>query len=84
MTGQASVGPHQNLFVTAIAPRIYSDDEVNQFQHGDGKKLLYVFGTVTYEDVFGASRYVKLCQMILWFANGAQTTLNTGKYNESN
>jgi hypothetical protein len=84
MTGQTSVGPHQNLFVTAIAPRIYSDDEVNQFQHGDGKKLLYVFGTITYEDVFGASRYIKLCQMILWFANGTQMTLNTGKYNESN
>jgi hypothetical protein len=83
MTGLSTVGPHQTMFVTAIAPRIYSDDEVNEIQHGN-KKLLYVFGTITYEDVFGASRYLKLCQMILWFTNGTQMTLNTGKYNESN
>jgi hypothetical protein len=83
MTGQTTVGPHQNMFISAIAPRIFSDDEVNEFQHGS-KKLLYVFGTITYEDVFGASRYIKLCQMVLWFANGTQMTLNTGKYNESN
>ena len=81
--GNFTLGPHQNMFLVAIAPRIYSDDEVEELKHGS-KKLLYVFGTVTYEDTFGVSRYTKLCQVIVWFADGSPSTRNYGSFNESN
>lgn len=83
-TQPPTVGPHQNSLVNAVAPRIYSDEEVNDLKSGN-KKLLYVFGTVTYQDVFGESHYTKICQMILWMADGTITqTRNYGNYNESN
>jgi hypothetical protein len=82
--GTTTVGPHQNWFATAVAPRIYSDDEENELKTGS-KKLLYVFGTVTYEDVFGVTRYNKICQLILWMADGKTSSVrNYGTYNESN
>lgn len=80
----ATVGPHQNMFATAIAPRIYSDDEADELKHGS-KKLLYVFGTVTYQDIFGENHYTKICRLILWMSDGTTaTTSNYGNYNESN
>jgi hypothetical protein len=82
-TNQGTIGPHQNMALNAFAPRIYSDEEVNELQH-TMTKLLYVYGTITYEDVFGASRYLKLCQMVLWYTNGTNMVMNAGKYNESN
>jgi hypothetical protein len=82
--GTSTVGPHQNSVATAVAPRIYSDEEVDEMKHGN-KKLLYVFGTVTYEDIFGESHYTKICQIILWMADGTTaTTRNYGNYNASN
>ena len=51
-------------------------------KHGN-KRLLYVFGTVMYRDVFGESHYTKICQMILWMVDGTATTRNYGNYNES-
>lgn len=83
ISGETTLGPHQTMVLSAIAPRVYLDDEVNEIEHGT-KKLLYVFGTITYEDAFGASRYAKICQVVLWLANGGQMTQNYGKYNQSN
>lgn len=78
-----TVGPHQNSLATAVAPRIYSDEEVDEMKHGS-KKLLYVFGTVMYQDVFGESHYTKICQMIFWMVDEKTTqTRNYGNYNES-
>lgn len=77
-----TLGPHQNMFLPAVAPRIYSDDEVEELKHGS-KKLLYIFGTVTYDDAFGVSRHTQICQMILWFANGSPSVRNYGDYNKS-
>ena len=84
ISGETTLGPHQTTILSAIAPQIYSDDEVNEIEHVGNKKLLYVFGTIKYEDVFGASRYAKICQAVVWLANGGQMTRNYGKFNEFN
>jgi len=83
ISGESTLGPHQTMILTAVAPRIYSDDEVNEIEHGT-KASLFVFGTITYEDAFGASRYTKICQVILWLKNGSQMSRNYGTYNQSN
>ena len=46
--------------------------------------LLYVFGTIAYEDTFGMRRYIKIRQMILWFNYGTPMVRNYGDFNESN
>jgi hypothetical protein len=71
------------MILSTVAPRIYLDDEVNEIERGT-KKLLYVFGTINYEDAFGASRYARICQVVLWLANGGQMTRNYSNYNQSN
>ena len=81
--GVTTIGPHQNMLMTAIAPRIYSDDDVHEIQF-ESKKLLYVFGTVAYVDTFGASRYTSFCQMIIWLKNGVTMVRNYSSYNEAN
>jgi hypothetical protein len=84
LSGEATVGPHQNLILTAIAPGIYSDDDVNEIEYGS-RKLLYTYGIVTYEDAFGISHFVRYCQAVLWLANnGGQMSRNAGKLNEAN
>jgi hypothetical protein len=52
------VGPHQASIITAVAPRLYSDGEVKELEHGT-KKLLYVYGRVVYKDAFGITRHAK-------------------------
>jgi len=84
IAGESTVGPHQNAVLTAVAPRVYSDEDVNEITHVGVKKLLFVFGTVVYKDAFGGSRYIKVCQEILWLANGNQMSRNYGNYNEAN
>jgi hypothetical protein len=81
--GSSTVGPHQSVFMMAVAPRVYSDDDVDDLKRGN-KKLLYVFGTIAYEDTFGKSRYIKICQMIQWFKDGSPMVRNYGDFNESN
>jgi hypothetical protein len=76
------MGPHQNSFVSAIAPRLYSDEEVHEIQTGT-TKLLYVYGIIRYEDTFGAKHHTQFCQVILWLKNGSQMTRNYGNYNEA-
>jgi hypothetical protein len=78
-----NIGPHQNNIISAIAPRIYSDEDVHEVETS-AKKALYVFGTVVYEDIFGASRTTTFCQLVLPLKNGAFMTRNYGKYNEAN
>lgn len=78
-----SIAPHQDMIITGIAPRIYSDDDVNEVEHG-AKKLLYVFGTVVYEDAFGVNRKTQFCKIILWLTNGTRMVRNYGSYNEAN
>jgi hypothetical protein len=82
ISGTSTMGPHQSNFFTAIANRIYSDDEVHEMEFGPNKQL-YVYGTVTYEDAFGISRKTNFCQQVLWLKGGGFMSYNIGKYNEA-
>lgn len=41
------------------------ESEVEKIKVGAGAAL-YVWGIVTYSDVFGESHYTKFCQLITW------------------
>ena len=44
---------------TGVVDRLYSDEEVAEIR--SGSKRLYIFGTVTYEDVYRVRRYANSC-----------------------
>ena len=69
------------MFATATAPRIYSDDEVDELLKHGSKKLLYVFDMgPLLEHIFGENHYTKICRLILWMADGTTTAArNYGK-----
>jgi hypothetical protein len=82
ISGTSTMGPHQSNFFTAIANRIYSDDEIHEMEFGPNKQL-YVYGTITYEGAFGISRKTNFCQQVLWIKGGGFMSYNVGKYNEA-
>jgi hypothetical protein len=78
---RSDVGPGQNRIMTALPPRIYSDEEV--FDFSAGKTRLYMWGLATYNDAFGHARNVTFCQYVSWYVDGKTTGTNTGRHNES-
>lgn len=77
------MGPRITKIVTAVAPRIYSDDEVEQIK-GGAKERLVMWGIIDYEDVFGILRYVKFCQTFVWLSDGVTPMgFDTRHHNDS-
>jgi hypothetical protein len=79
----SNMGPRQDALFTAVANRIYSDDEVHEMEFGPNNQL-YVYGTITYEDAFGISRKTNFFQMVLWLKGGGFMSRNIGNFNEAN
>jgi len=71
-TGQkseTSVGPRESRTMGAVVPYFVNDGDVADIKIGNGKSL-WVWGKVTYEDVFGESHYTQFCQRLLWNKEG--------------
>jgi hypothetical protein len=65
-TGENILGPQQNATVIAILDGFCQDSEVKSIKEGGGNRGLYVWGLITYEDVFGEAHYTRFCQHIYW------------------
>jgi len=59
--GAALVGPQQNATMGEIVDEFCDDTEVADIRIGNGKAL-YIWGIVSYEDVFGHKHFTKFCQ----------------------
>jgi hypothetical protein len=60
------LAPQQNFIMNAYVDRDYFDDaEAEDIKRGRGKRV-YMWGTITYEDVFGETRHTNFCQSIFW------------------
>jgi hypothetical protein len=80
--GTASLGPQQNFIMSARVKTFCDDAEVFDIKRGVGKAL-YVWGIITYEDVFGDAHYTKFCQIITWLPDGKIWGYFATDYNES-
>jgi hypothetical protein len=60
------LGPQQQANMFAVVDGFRPDEEVEPIKRGTGDKSLYVWGLVTYEDVFGDSHFTRFCQRIYW------------------
>jgi hypothetical protein len=64
--GGSILGPQQNANMSAVVDGFRPDNEVQGVKDGIGDRGLYVWGRVTYEDVFGDSHFTRFCQHIFW------------------
>ena len=60
------LGPQQTAFLSGIVDGFCADNEVDSIKYTSGDKALYVWGLVTYEDVFGEEHHTRFCQQIYW------------------
>jgi hypothetical protein len=56
----AVLGPHQNFSLNAMVKEVVDDSEVFPIMAGTGRAV-YVWGQVTYEDVFGEPHFTDFC-----------------------
>jgi hypothetical protein len=68
--GDSILGPQQNANMFALVDGFRADDEAESLKKGVGAKGLYVWGRITYEDVFGESHFTRFCQHIYWNRGG--------------
>ncbi len=64
------LGPQQNANLFAIVDGFCADKDVDSIKYAKGDKGLYVWGRVTYEDVFGENHFTLFCQHIYWDMGG--------------
>lgn len=77
--GASILGPHQNFTLSAMVADFVDEAEVPGIKSGTAGKFLHVWGTVTYEDVFGESRYTNFYQALTWVP-GPQGEIIWGVY----
>lgn len=68
-TNAGLIGGHQATSVSAVVPNFVADADVADIKEGRGKGL-YVWGIVTYDDIFGVGHKTEFAQWLLWFPNG--------------
>jgi hypothetical protein len=64
--GDSMLGPQQNAIMRAVVDGFRPENEVENIKRGVGDRGLYVWGRVTYEDVFGERHFTRFCQHIYW------------------
>jgi hypothetical protein len=67
-TGDATVAAHQMYIMSGIVEDFVPDAEVASIKEGVGR-CLYVWGLVTYEDIFGDRHTTRFGQQITWLPN---------------
>ena len=63
---ESMMGPHQTANLFAVVDGFCADNEVEKIKAGCFEKGLYVWGLITYEDVFGERHFTRFCQQIFW------------------
>lgn len=67
-----TIGPHQTFSFSKVVDDYIEDADVFSVMAGKDKGL-YVWGMVTYKDVWGADHWFKYCQMLVW--NGDKSVM---------
>jgi hypothetical protein len=80
--GGALIGPHQSFAINAIVEDFVDENDVEGIKHNQGKAL-YVWGIISYEDVFGKDHWTKFCQQIVWLPDNNVFAIFTARHNEA-
>jgi hypothetical protein len=80
----ATVGSGQTAILSGIVPDYVDDGEVEDIKIGKNNRCLVVWGTVTYEDIFGESHFTNFCQTLFWQPDGKIYGFYFHRHNEAN
>jgi hypothetical protein len=80
--GAALLGAQQSAALGGIVDDFCDDKEVEDIKFGNGK-VLYIWGIVSYEDVFGESHFTKFCQSTLFSPDGKVYGFFIPRHNEA-
>lgn len=82
--GASVIGPQQSNVIGAVVESFVPDQDVKVIKSGIGHTALYVWGVVTYEDVFGEPHQTEFCQMLTWLGDEKQTVFGfyTPRHND--
>jgi hypothetical protein len=81
LRAEAVLGSHQDFAANAILEYFVPDDEVAEIKRVAARRV-YIWGTVSYEDVFGTAQFTNFCHSIYWFrdATNPENELVAGNY----
>jgi Sec-independent protein translocase protein TatA len=72
----------QNLILSAIVDRIYSEEEEAEIKAGSNKRL-YIFGTANYEDAYHIRRHTNFCLSVAWLGDNKSMGYYTRRHNDA-
>lgn len=78
MVTDVGMSPRQKYVVNGVVDKFYPDSEVAEIIKGEKKKL-FVWGVVTYEDVFGGTWTTRFCHSF-YFYPAEKGLLHRGSY----
>jgi hypothetical protein len=79
---ESTLGTGQNMILTGVVDRIYSEEEAREVRSGFPKRL-YIFGAATYEDAYRVSRYTNFCFSVMWLGDGNSMGVFTKRHNDA-
>ena len=82
IVGAATLGPHQNFIMNAAVAEFCDDADVGAIKVGS-ERILYIWGIVTYKDIFGDEQFTKFCHAMTWRPDGKIFGRFMTDYNES-
>jgi len=76
------LGADEQYELTAIADRMYTDEEIVEFKSGPAKRLV-AYGTIYYKDAFGVRHYTNFSHSMGWRVDGSVVGSNTKHHNDA-
>ncbi|HKW62386.1 MAG TPA: hypothetical protein VJN89_07575 [Candidatus Acidoferrum sp.] len=80
----ATLGAGQNANLKSVVEDFVNDAEVEDIKIGKNGRALFVWGIVTYEDIFSESHFTKFCQTLFWQPDGKVYGFYYPRHNEAN
>jgi len=74
------LGPNQSIVMNAFVDNFVPDEDVQAIKIGN-KVRLYIWGEVSYSDVFGEPHITKFCHSLFWYGEGRHEAVD-GTYSE--
>jgi hypothetical protein len=81
-SSKSVIGPGQNMLISHAISDLLSEGEIAEYTTGN-KTRVYMWGVVTFKDVFGQEQIVKFCQFVQWMRGGTTMGINTLRHNEA-
>jgi hypothetical protein len=76
------IGPRQSLQLNAYVDNRVPDDDINSIKTGINRRV-YVWGKITYKDIFGDDHTTEFCHSIFWLGPEGNQIMGTYDYHHN-